>query len=187
MLINLAGTNDDDPTGIDVGIVSATDQTRNNSEEVLDKKKVLLGKASMLIPREFVLMDANSIALKYPSAGHRPSEVYTNPKGTINIALNHTKNTGTEADLESVKKVMDAQFNRPPTEFIKSEIKKLSGKKFIILEFVSQAADTKIYNLMAITSLEGRLAMITFNCTNNYRKEWEPIGKRIIESIELRP
>ena len=141
----------------------------------------------MLIPQEFILMDAKTIALKYPSAGHRPSEVHTNPEGTINIALNHTKNAASEADLEKVKKTMDTQFNIPSINFIKSEIKEINGRKFIVIEFVSQAADTKIYNLMAITSLEGRLAMITFNCTNFHRKVWVPIGKKVIESIYVKP
>jgi hypothetical protein len=159
----------------------------NDPEPFLVKKSVLQKKATMLVPQEFVLMDENAIAKKYPSVGHQPSEVYTNKGGTINIALNHTKNPAKESDLEGVKKVMDAQFNVPSIDFIRSEIKVMHGKKFIVMEFVSQAADTKIYNLMAITSLEGRLAMITFNCTDNYRKDWVPTGKKIIESIQVLP
>lgn len=151
----------------------------------LAPRKILSGKGSMLLPEDFVLMDAQSIAKKYPTAGHRPTEVYTNPGGTINIALNHTRNVAKESDLEGVKQVMDAQFNRPSIDFIGSEIRDVKGKKFIILEFVSQAVDTKIYNLMAIGSLEGRLVMATFNCTDNFRKDWQPVAKKIIGSIEV--
>lgn len=159
--------------------------TVDDLEVLLVKKSVLNGKASLLIPDDFALMDVNTIARKYPVAGHRPSEVYTNQNGTINIALNHTANNANESDLEGVKKIMDAQFQKPPFEFLRSDIKILNGKKFVILEFVSPAVDTKIYNLMAITSLEGRLAMITFNCTNNHVKDWKQVGKKIIESIEI--
>ena len=148
-------------------------------------RRVLAGKGSMLLPQDFVLMNAGDIEKKYPTAGHRPTEVYTNAGGTINVALNHTKNAAKESDLEGVKQVMDAQFNRPSVDFINSEISELNGRKFIILEFVSQAVDTKIYNLMAIGSLEGRLVMITFNCTDNFRKEWEPVAKKIISSIDV--
>ena len=151
--------------------------------DVLKPRKVLSGKGSMLLPQDFVLMDARSIAKKYPTAGHRPTEVYTNPGGTINVALNHTRNVAKESDLEGVKQVMDAQFNRPSIDFIGSEIRDVNGKKFIILEFVSQAVDTKIYNLMAIGSLDGRLVMITFNCTDNFMKDWQPVAKKIIGSI----
>jgi hypothetical protein len=131
-------------------------------------------------------MNAETLALKYPSAGHRPSEVYTNERGTINVALNHTQNKATEANLPDVKKAMETQFNRAPFTFIKSELKEMNGSQFVILEFISPAVDTKIYNLMAIASLEGRLVMTTFNCTEAERKEWEPVGKKIISSITLK-
>lgn len=156
-----------------------------SSEHELTRRRILSGKASMLIPRDFVVMDTGTIALKYPSAGHRPSEVYTTPKGSINIALNHTKNAANDTELEAVKETMNAQLNRPPIDFIRSEVRQVNGKKFIVMEFVSQAADTRIYNLMAITSLEGRLAMITFNCTESQMKEWVPTGKKMISSIQI--
>ena len=139
----------------------------------------------MLLPQDFALMDAGTIAKKYPTAGHRPTEVYTNPGGTINVALNHTGNPAKESDLEGVRQVMDAQFNRPSIDFMGSEIRELNGKKFVILEFVSQAVDTRIYNLMAIGSLDGRLVMITFNCTDNFRKNWQPVARKIISSIDV--
>ena len=146
---------------------------------------VLKGKAEMLIPSTFTMMNSETIARKYPVAGHRPSEVYSNFNGSINIALNHTNNAVKESDLTAIKEQMEAQFNRPGIDFKKSQMQTLNGKKFVILEFISPAADTKIYNLMAITSLEGRLAIITFNCTANYTNEWKPIGAKIIESVRL--
>lgn len=154
--------------------------------DTLKQKPVLSGKATMLIPSQFSLMSSEMLNLKYPSKGHQPSEVYTNNEGTINIALNHTQNKAGEENLAEVKKAMEGQFNRPPINFIKSEIREINGSKVIVMEFVSPAADTMIYNLMVITSLEGRLIMITFNCTESHRKEWEPIGKRIIESIKVK-
>jgi hypothetical protein len=114
-----------------LSVVIFTDQNDNDFEALLVKKSVLQKKASMLVPQEFVLMDVRTIALKYPSVGHRPSEVYTNQEGTINIALNHTKNAANESGLEGVKKVMDAQFNEPSIEFIKSEMKEMNVRKLL--------------------------------------------------------
>lgn len=164
-------------------LVSIGSWAQQNND--LKSKSVLSQKAIMLIPKDFTLMSAETVAKKYPIVGHRPTEVYTNSRGTINIALNHTINAAKESDLEAIKKQMDIQFNQPQIDFRKSEIRTLNGRKFIILEFVSPAADTKIYNLMAMTSIEGRLAMFTFNCTEEYKKDWSPIGKRIIESIQV--
>jgi hypothetical protein len=158
------------------------------SQSISSLKEVYaLNKGVMIfIPVNFSVMDAETLALKYPNAGHRPSEVYTNERGTINVALNHTQNKATEANLPDVKKAMETQFNRAPFTFIKSELKEMNGSQFVILEFISPAVDTKIYNLMAIASLEGRLVMITFNCTEAERKEWEATGKKIIGSITLK-
>src|SRR5690606_25528230 len=119
----------------------------------LSQKTVLSGKAVMLIPEGFELMSAEMLAAKYPQTGHRPKEVYTNKDGTINIALNHTQNKAEENDLPDVKKAMEAQFNQPAIEFIQSSMQEIGGREYIRLEFVSPAVDSKIYNLLQITSL----------------------------------
>jgi hypothetical protein len=151
----------------------------------LENKKVLSGSGTILMPDNFEMMDSGLLALKYPNAAARPSEVYTNAEGTINIALNHTQNGATDDDLPEVKKAMEAQFNRAPFSFVSGEIKEINEKSFVVLEFVSPAVDTRIYNLMAIGSLEDRLVMITFNCTEKDRQGWESVGKKIINSINL--
>ncbi|WP_194973047.1 hypothetical protein [Aquiflexum lacus] len=183
---------------------SNSSSTNNNSEKVqrvmqkevfsisskqlhflLNEKPVLSGKASMMVPENFKLMNSEMLALKYPNVGHQPTEVYTNLEGTINIALNHTKNVASEDNLQEVKKAMDAQINKPPIEFIKSELVQLNGNRCILMEFKSQAVDSKIYNLMLITSLEGRLAMVTFNCTEENLNIWKSRGNDIIYSFKL--
>ena len=86
--------------------VSDTTQTavKGQGNVPLSHKTVLSGKATMLLPEEFELMDAEMLAAKYPKTGHQPTEVYTNEDGTINIALNYTQNKAEEKDLAGVKK-----------------------------------------------------------------------------------
>jgi len=161
-------------------------QVVSTQDQQLEQQIVLSGKLNILMPSDFSVMSSEKLALKYPSVGHRPSEVYTNEKSTINIALNHTTNKAKSEDLPNVRNVLESQFNRAPFTLIKSEMRDLNGMPSILLEFISPAVDTKIYNLMVITSLEGRLVMITFNCTEAERKQWTPIAKKIIGSITLR-
>lgn len=157
-----------------------------HGEISLNQKVVLSGKAMMLLPNMFELMDLNILASKYPITGHRPTEVYTNKEGTINIALNYTQNKAEEKDLPSLKKTMESQFNQPNIEFIQSSLLRINGRQYVQLEFITPASDTRIYNLLQITSLEGRLAMFTFNCTEYLRKDWETTGKEIMRSIEMK-
>lgn len=165
-------------------VVSAT--TDQPEWEVrLNRKEVLSGKATILLPYEFELMDTEMVSSKYPIAGHRPKEVYTNKEGTINIALNYTQNKTEEKDLQEVKKTLESQLNQPTIEFIQSNTQEINGQKFIQLEFITPAADSKIYNLLQITSFEGRSVLFTFNCTVDNLKGWEAIGKQILQSIEM--
>ncbi len=185
-LVSCANSPGTEHSDIKEASVSGTTQAAVKQDNELSRKTVLSGKATILIPEEFQLMDAEMLAAKYPQTGHQPTEVYTNEEGTINIALNHTQNKAEEKDLAGVKKAMESQFKQPTIEFIQSSMPEINDRKYIQLEFVTPAVDSKIYNLLQITSLEGHLAMFTFNRTENYRKEWEATGKEIMQSIEMK-
>ncbi|NOU15927.1 MAG: hypothetical protein HOO91_00010 [Bacteroidales bacterium] len=60
----------------------------------LKSKSVLNKKLVVQLPLGFTLMDFEMLKAKYPIEGHRPTEVYTNEEGTINIAFNHTSPLG---------------------------------------------------------------------------------------------
>lgn len=172
-------------TVLSILLAVVTSPTRGQVNDMTERQ-VLSGRVTILIPKLFILMDAETLALKYPISGHRPSEVYTNVKGTINVALNHTKNSVSDASLPDVKKAMEQQFQRSGLTVIRTDLKELNGSKFVILEFLSSAVDTRIYNLMAVGNLENRLVMITFNCTEAERDQWETFGTEIIGSIKLK-
>lgn len=150
--------------------------------QTLERKQILSGKASMLIPESFTLMGPEMVGLKYPNVGHQPTEVYTNMQGSINVALKHTENQPRNENLSEVKKVIDAGINRPPIHFFKSQEEVINGVECVVIEFISPAVDSEVYNLMLITILEGRLAMVTFNCSGK-QNEWKPLGREIIYSF----
>ena len=53
------------------------------------------------------------------------------------------------------------------------------------MKFYSQAIDTKVYNLMFGTELNGRLLIGTFNCTIANYNEWQPMADEIVNSIDI--
>jgi hypothetical protein len=161
----------------------ASEQALSGSK--LEAKSVMNGKLSVLLPSGFTLMGLEMLKAKYPIEGHRPTEVYTNEEGTINIAFNHTQNKCSINELANYKQVFERQFNQPGIEFLKSELKQINGIDFIVMEFITPAVDSRIYNLMFTTSLENRLMMGTFNCTINHLEEWKPLAGEIINSIKV--
>ena len=127
------------------------------------------------------------LAAKYPS-GNRPTLVYTNEDGTVNFAFNHTENKIREANLPDVLPVFVQQFNSiyPQIEWLKKGIETVNGKSFIVMEFITSAVDSKIYNLMYITELEGRMLMCNFNCLDHEKAEWESKAKQSLNSVEIK-
>lgn len=156
------------------------------SQQELVSKRVLGNKLNILIPKDFVSMSEDMLNAKYPIAGKRPSEVYTNATGSINIALNLTQNQITQDQLPEVETALKNQFTSTPNiTFNSSEIRAINGQKYVIFDFYSQAVDTKIYNLMFVTSLNNKMLIGTFNCTVVHLTQWKPIGQKIINSVKV--
>ena len=106
--------------------------------------------------------------------------------GVVNTAFNHTQNECSINELANYKQVFERQFNQPGIEFLKSELKQIYGIDFIVMEFITPAVDSRIYNLIFATSLENRLMIGTFNCTINHLEEWKPLAGEILNSITLK-
>ena len=155
------------------------------TQDLVDKK-VLANKLSIQIPKDFVLMSEDMLNVKYPATSRRPTEVYTNEAGSINIALNYTQNQITLEDLPEMEKVLKNQFiSTAGITFSSSEIKSINGQKFVIFDFYSKTVDAKIYNLMFVTSLNNRMLIGTFNCTEEHFSHWKLIGQKIINSLRV--
>jgi len=151
----------------------------------LETRTVLGGRLSILVPSDFTLMDKGMLDLKYPMQAHRPSEVYTNYEGSINVAFNFTQNRGAMRELPAFREFLQHQFDRPGVEFLNSEIRSINGRDFAVQEFITQAIDSRIYNHMFVTSLDGRWLMCTFNCTINHLDEWRPKAAEIVNSVRV--
>lgn len=147
----------------------------------------LLNKAlKVQIPREFKIMDNEMLNLKYPVTAKRPTIVYTDSIGEINVVFNHTKDNISAADIPKVQESILNQFKQAPAiTLIGSDYRDINGKDFFIIKFFSPAVDAQIYNLMFGTELNGRLLMGTFNCTINHLQEWQSIADKIVNSLEV--
>lgn len=152
----------------------------------LDKQKLLNGKVIVDLPEGFGLMSEEMLAVKYP-ASNRPTLVYTNEQGSVNFAFNHTFNDIPKGKLPEVLPAFVQQFNSiyPQIQWFKKDLEVINGQEFIVLEFITPASDSKIYNLMYVTVLEGRMLMCTFNCIESLRNEWESKAKNSLNSIEI--
>jgi hypothetical protein len=152
----------------------------------LTKTSVLAGKVTLLIPQGFDLMSDDMRQLKYPNQA-RPPVVYTNAAGTINIAINHTPGEMPETSMPVLKSYLEGVLKNqyPTATWLRSEAVSRDGRKLVFYDFRAPALDTTIRNIMVAASLDGRLLLVSFNCTISEEKAWESSGKRIIDSIEI--
>ena len=167
--------------------VASNNRSLEISNEPMDKLKILCGKVCVNLPADFELMSREVLETKYPS-GNRPTIVYTNKEGSINFAFNHTKNRILIEQLPEALQAFVKQFNSlyPQIKWLKKEITTINSNKFIVLEFISPAIDTSIYNLMYITSLDEKVLMCGFNCIETQITEWELKAKETLNSIEIK-
>jgi hypothetical protein len=152
----------------------------------LAEQSVLGGTLSLLLPGGFEPMSAQMLALKYPGA-NRPTLVYANSTGSINIAINHTQNAVQPNQLKDLHKALDSATRQqvPDDNWRFSGFQTYSGKEWVQMEFLSDAADTKIENMMCATSVDGRMLVVSFNVTQELAAEWLPVGRKIVQSLKV--
>lgn len=152
----------------------------------LEKRKILNDQVEILLPKEFEIMSEEMMKLKYPSE-RRPTLVYTNESGGINVAFNHTASNASQQHIDIYKDNFVKMFQNlyPSAEWLNTGTKQINGRKVGYMELITPAIDTKIYNLMFFTDLNGRLLLCTFNCVDRERKDWVEPAKQIMNSLTL--
>ncbi len=154
-----------------------------NGDISLVYKDVLSGALRIKIPQTFVPMSREDIKVKYPQANPDNITVYSNQRGTINILLN-ISDVLLENELSSVLFQTTERLKKVKGLSIeKSEVKKINNKEVAIIAFNSQAVDTRIYNLMFITDINGKTFTGNYNCTYEHLSKWKDIGAEIVNSL----
>lgn len=153
-------------------------------EQVESKYASLEGyKYRVLIPTNFKTLTAEEIAKDYGTS-EAPELVYANADNTVNVAFskpnNSLKNDEVKEYLDAMKTILGTSM-----DVISAETVEKDGHTVGILKVVSELDDEKIYNEMAFFSYEDKLAIVTFNCRDKVRSEWEKVGNSIIDSLKF--
>jgi hypothetical protein len=150
----------------------------------LVRRTILDGKANILLPSDFLIMPEEAILKKYPK-DRRPTLVYTDPTGGVNVAFNHTATKLAQKDIEAYRQSFVKTFKQlyPQAEWKLSGVKSVNDRNVGFVEVITPATDTRIYNLIFFTDMEGRLLMCTFNCVEAIHKDWVLPAQKIMNSL----
>lgn len=133
------------------------------------------------IPSEFLIMSDEAIHIKYPDE-NPPSLVYTNERGTINVALVMNDVLMKNSQIEEYMKTMETTY-RDYFKDVKLNFWERNNHKIGEIEFITQVPDTEIYNHIIAFSVNDKLRLVNFNCTKEYIEEWQEVSKFILGSI----
>lgn len=152
----------------------------------INERVVLRGAVKIHMPDELRPMSEWQMDQKYPGWQHG-IEAFSLTNGTVSIAFHHTQNAIQETQIDDAHAVVSQLFRRRYGEarWIQSRVVRKFGTRVMVLEFVTQAEDTPIHNLMYGIPLKGRLLLVTFNATSQQVPEWLDRGRVLIDSIEL--
>jgi hypothetical protein len=153
----------------------------------LETKLFFNDKVELKIPKEFEIMSEELMKIKYPS-DRRPTLVYSNESGGINVAINLTQNKASQEMIPDYKDNLVKTFKNsyPSAQWKENGLKTVNGKIVGYLELVTPAIDTEIYNLIFFTDLDGKLLLCAFNCTKKSIDEWSPTAKEIMNSLKIK-
>ena len=165
---------------------SRSGETSAALREALVRRELVNGRVSLLVPSDFIRLDEELLRVKYPME-NRPEFAFSNAKGSINITFALKPNALAPNEIEKALKGTSRGFHNlfPSATWYREETVKINGRDFFIVEVTTPSLTGNIRNIIAGTSVDGRLMMFGFNCTVDNEHDWAPIGAKIIESIQI--
>ncbi|MVN79165.1 hypothetical protein GO988_22775 [Hymenobacter sp. HMF4947] len=158
---------------------------RPASEIELIKKRVLSERVEVLIPKGFEVMTEQQMDFTYAHASSRPSVVFTN-NNLVSLSFNYSDN---EADQDMIPvyettfaKTYHKQYQK--TTWFGEGVKEVGGRKVGFLEYMKPEMGHEVYTLVFFTDVQGKLLICTFNCADRQKPEWEPLAKKILNSLK---
>ncbi len=175
--------------GITLGALSVLFLAATSSvalEPDLSERALLDGHLTLQVPAAFSQMSKEMMSIKYP-AERRPTIVLTNPEGSVNVAVNHTKTALQPHQVGEAHAALEKLFRNmyPSAKWYQSEVTSINGRDFFVLDVRTPAMDTEIRNIIGGTTLDSRFLIVTFNCTRELESAWVDIGRRILESASV--
>lgn len=132
------------------------------------------------VPKNFIQLDAETINKKYQ--GDVPNVVFSSEDTKINVAINQTDVAMSNDQVLEYRKEFESIYKNS-AEILETDYYEVNEHNVGKIRMVSQAVDTKIYNNSIFFSYEDKLIIVTFNCTEDLRSEWEEVGNFIIDSL----
>lgn len=137
---------------------------------------------SLNIPKGFTLMDDEMRKAKYPYEGG-PNIVFSDTTGDINVAINAGAVPMSAEQVNDYKIAVTSAMNSYEAS---AESVIIDGeRKAWIISVTSNVMDTKIRNVMMVTSFRDKLTIVAFNCPKDQWDTYKDSAKASLLSIKF--
>lgn len=153
----------------------------------LENTSLLDNKIEMMIPKSLHKMTEAEYKLKYPNPRRKPSLILTNDDARVNLIIDFMQqyNLPDESIAEFKDKQMAAIIARyADAKLLDNGVKEINGKKFGYFRVMTKAADEEIYNYFLFTNLEGKVLLMSFNCSKSLMPHWEKLADKMVGSVK---
>jgi hypothetical protein len=155
-------------------------------EVVFQRRDVSELNISIIMPKEFETLPEDTKKILYP-LGNRPSHIFASEEVHFTLGFNHTGNEVPNSRMKEfvpmAKKLMEKLG--PKTKIIRTETTTKNERNIGRLEFVSQAVEAVVYNMMSFISIDEKLFIATISFPNKYKKRYVTLGNQIMDSFEV--
>lgn len=158
----------------------------DEKKTAFERRTILGGRLSVLMPEPFVIMPLELAEKKYPAI-QRPEEIYTNNETTVNFCVSLKNDNATNEDIPRAKDMIQHAVMRmhSGSKVINSETIEVSGINISYFDFCSAALDADIYNMMFFLSVDNRIVVGSFNCPWQNMDVWKPVIEQMLGTVEM--
>ena len=144
------------------------------------------GLVEISIPTDFRLMTDTERALKYP-AKDGPSIVFTNTDGNFDVAFSRKPGEISANRIDAVRTRISKGLHasQPFAVWHNDNVVVVNGREFAQLQFTTNAADTRIRNVLLATPADGTVLLVSVNLPEAKVGEWMSTASEILGSIRI--
>lgn len=160
----------------------------DNEKIILEKVTLFDGKVEILMPSGFTLMSDEVRKSKYPPS-NLPDMVYIHNKSNVSISIGHTETPLTDSQVHEMVSRFKSMYekNYQVIGWGGYQVATINGKQVGIIQPLIKAvdSDTNNYSYAFFCELDGKLLAISLDCTEKQVKDWDPIGKAMVNSLRI--
>ena len=159
----------------------------------LNRVKLASG-LSVGVPTNFAPLPDEAIAVKFP-APRKPVAVYSSPNGHADYSVS-VRPTAFGQDYTVLLPIYKAGIQRLYTkvDFLTQEVRKVNGREFAMLEFISTLTDNRRnslaaarkYEYIAYTVQGEQLYVFSFSSPADEQAQWRPVAAAVLGAVDLK-